>query len=293
MTKIKIMTDSASDLPKSLTDTWDITVIPIPITIDGKGYLEGLDFTPREFYPMLEAAKDLPTTSQIPAHVYFQHYQQCYKQGYDEIILVSLNAATSSTYLRALDGTTLFYEEYPEAKGKFPIHVIDSATFSIAYGYPTLEAAKMAKSGATVSEILAYLDDWFSCLEVYFSAFSLEYIKRSGRIGCTAAAVGEALGIRPILRIVDGKITTLQKVHGNNNVLKAFFRIAKERMAKGSPYGVLGGTFESMTEKMTHMLRQEFGYEPFGVFDVGCAIAINSGPKMLGIGFKGAKRHRK
>ena len=74
--------------------------------------------------------------------------------------------------------------------------------------------------------------------------------------------MGEALGIRPILRIVDGKITTLQKVHGNNNVLKAFFRIAKERMVKGAPYGVLGGTFESMTEKMTHMLRQEFGYEP-------------------------------
>ena len=65
MQRIKLMTDSACDLPGSLARQLGIEVIPIPIAVDGKGYLEGVDFTPREFYTILQQAKQIPTTSQI------------------------------------------------------------------------------------------------------------------------------------------------------------------------------------------------------------------------------------
>ena len=74
MQRIKLMTDSACDLPGSLARQLGIEVIPIPIAVDGKGYLEGIDFTPREFYTILQQAKQIPTTSQISPVTYCERY---------------------------------------------------------------------------------------------------------------------------------------------------------------------------------------------------------------------------
>ena len=75
-----------------------------------------------------------------------------------------------------------FFEECPEAQGKFQIHVVDSLTYTAGYGYCVVEAPKKARKGCTSDEILAYLNDWFSCVEIYFAPYSLEQVKRSGRV---------------------------------------------------------------------------------------------------------------
>lgn len=283
--KIKIMTDSASDIPNGTAEQLNITIIPIPITVDGQGYLEGVDFTPREFYTILEQAKEIPTTSQISPIAYLEQYEKAYEEGYTDVILVSFTSTASSTYQRAVDSCALFYENRPEAKEKFAIHVMDSKMFSQAYGYAVMEAARMVQRDKGVTEIMEYLQNWFDHIEAYFTAFSFDYIKRSGRISCASAIVGEALGIRPIIQIKKGKMKIYAKVRGNHAVMKRMTEIMKERSEPDSPLVMLNGTFPNAQEELSKLLLDATGRVPDGVFDVGAAVSINSGPQMIGIGF--------
>ena len=87
MQRIKLMTDSASDLPNELAQQLGIEIIPFPIAVDGKGYMEGVDFTPRQFYDIMQNAKEIPTTSQIPTVTYCEHYYSAFEKGYTDVIL--------------------------------------------------------------------------------------------------------------------------------------------------------------------------------------------------------------
>ena len=217
MQRIKLMTDSACDLPGSLARQLGIEVIPIPIAVDGKEYLEGVDFTPREFYTILQQAKQIPTTSQISPVTYCERYHAAYQQGYTDVILMGISSTASATYLRSKDAADLFFENCPQAKESFRIHIIDSKTFSLGYGYPLTQAAQMIQDGKTAEEILAYLTDWVERIDLYITAFSFEFIKKSGRISCAASIVGEALGIRPVIRLYQGEITIFSKARAGQH----------------------------------------------------------------------------
>lgn len=283
--RIKILTDSASDIPREEAALLGIDVIPIPITVDGQGYLEGVDFTPREFYPILEGAKSIPTTSQISPVTYIQHYHQAMEEGYTDVILVSFTSTASSTYSQAVNARELFYQNCPQARERIRLHLVDSKMFSIPYGYPTMQAARMVQEGKGVEEILSYLQDWLDRVDVYFTAFSFEYIKKSGRISCAAGVVGEALGIRPLIQIRRGQMKIVAKPRGNQAVLKKMNELLTQRIAPGSPYLMLQGTFEGAAQELTGMIQESTGLTPACLYDVGAAVSINSGPKMLGIAF--------
>ena len=198
---------------------------------------------------------------------------------------MGISSTASATYLRSKDAADLFFENCPQAKESFRIHIIDSKTFSLGYGYPLTQAAQMIQDGKTAEEILAYLTDWVERIDLYITAFSFEFIKKSGRISCAASIVGEALGIRPVIRLYQGEITIFSKARGNNIVLQRIAQIAQDNIAKDSPLLMLDGTLPDMNEEMRDLLQKKLNRKPDMVQDVGCAVSINSGPKMLGIGF--------
>lgn len=118
----------------------------------------------------MQSAKEIPTTSQISPVTYCEYYYRAYQEGYTDVILVGISSTASATYLRAKDGVELFFDNCPDAKGKINIHIVDSKTFSLGYGYPVMQAAKMCREGKTVEEILTFLQDWFERLDIYITA---------------------------------------------------------------------------------------------------------------------------
>lgn len=285
MQRIRIMTDSACDLPNDVAKRLGIDVVPFPITVDGKGYLEGVDFTPHEFYHILESAKNIPTTSQISPITYAEHYYDAFQRGYTDIIMVGIASTASATYQRSWDALELFFEHCPQAKGKINIHILDSKTFSLGYGYPLMKAAEMAEKGSTVEEIISFIEYWLEHVDIYITAFSFEFIKKSGRIRCASAIVGEALGIRPIIQIRKGEMKIVGKTRGNTAVIQKMAQIAADKMAPDSPFLMLNGTQPGVREQMEKQVYSLTKKKPEFVSNVGCAVSINSGPKMIGIGF--------
>lgn len=293
MNRIKIMTDSASDIPKELEKQYDIRILSFPVTVGDKGYLERVDFTNEEFYKILQNAPKIPVTSQITVFQFEEEFKTFFEQGYAELIYVSIYSGGSSTYNNAVMAKEQFYESHPEAKEQFKIHLVDSKAYTMAYGYPVVEAAKKAQRGASSDEIVAYLEDWFDSVEIYFAPYTLEFVKKSGRVPAAAAFVGELIGLRPIISIIDGETKVIEKVRGDKAILPALFKHAKERIIPQTPYMLVRSTKNEECAELAAQLKKQFGYEAVGQFDIGAAISINAGPKVVGVIVKGQNRRAK
>ena len=226
MRKIKIVTDSACDIPKELEERYGIRILPFSIAVGDESYTERKDFTNEEFYQILATSPRLPTTSQYTPMQFLDVYEEIWKEGYTDLIYVSINSKGSATHGNSLMAKKEFFEAHPEAEEHFGIHVVDSRSYTIAYGYPVVEAAKKAEKGASPEEIVAYLEDWFSCCRIYFAPYSLEFVKKSGRVSCAAAFVGELMGLKPIISFVDGESKTVAKVRGDKAVIPAILKLA-------------------------------------------------------------------
>lgn len=288
--KIKFVTDSASDIPDDLLMEYDIDMMHIPIAVDGKEYFERRSFSIHEFYKILAKTHEIPKTSRVPTEDYVECYKNAYERGYTAIINVTINAGGSGTYAAAQMSAELFYQENPEAKDKIAIHVVDSQTYTMAYGYPIVESAKMARSGKSVNYILKYLYDFFNRCEVYLGCYSLEYAKKSGRIGAAAAFVGDVLGLRPVISMIASKTHIVARVRGDNQLIPQLLKCYEENRDSEDSFvmAVCGETYERGLE-LQRALQKKLGRE-VPIYNAGASIVINSGPKIVAIVCLGKKR---
>ena len=175
MCKIKIATDSTADIPNSFCEELDISVLPLTILAGDNEYRDGVDITPAEFYKIIDASKQLPVSSQVASVLYSELFEETWKAGYTDLIQVTLNSKGSSTYQAAVLSKDLFYEEHPEAKEQLNIHIIDSKTYSMAYGIGVIEGAQMVQTGASVEEVIAHIEELLvhttSPLKRFFALF--------------------------------------------------------------------------------------------------------------------------
>lgn len=294
MQRLRIMTDSACDLPQQIADELDIRVLPIPITHEGKAYSERVELTNEQFYDLLLGSKEIPTTAHINAETYLEEYKKAKDEGYTGILNVTINSLGSSMYDASCLARRRFYEETGTDEADFRIDVIDSKTYTMAYGAAVAEAAKMARAGETVDAIIAYLEDWFSRLELLFSVYSLDFVKKSGRVGCAAAFVGELLGLRPLILFKDGVATVIDKVRGDKNVVPKLLEAVKKRSrdADKYPFAIIRGTPVNEAKEFEELIHNKLNVHCEGVFTVGASVAINCGPKVVAAVYAGEKRER-
>lgn len=290
MSKIKICTDSASDVSVELANELGIDLLCFPITVGDKGYREHVDFTTTEFYEILENAADLPHTSQVTVLDYGEVYEKNYDKGYTDLIVVTIASIGSNSNNNANMAKTSFYENHPDAVGKFNIIVIDSKSYTGGYGLPVLEAARKIKKGAEVDEIVSFLEDWFNSVYVYCTAFTLKYAKKSGRVNSVAAFVGEVLGLRPIIRFTDAVSETIDKVRGDKAVVPRMVELALEAMVPQTQYAVLVGSNSELSDELAEIMTKKLGYGPTEFIQVGATIACHLGHDVCGLIIKGQNR---
>ena len=293
MEKIKFIVDSPSDIPDKELQRYNIDMTYVPITIDGEGYFERKSFSIQEFHKLLPDVKELPKTSRVPPYEFLECYTRAYHEGYNVIICVTISAKGSAINASAHEARQAFFEENPDAADKIQIHVVDSATYSVGYGYPVIQAAKMAQSGKSSPEILEYLQDWFSSIDIYLGCYSLEYPKRSGRITHAAAFVGDMLGIRPIILIRDGITSTLDKVRGDKNLIPRIFEhYKKNRVSRSAPVLIAHGSNKEGGQELRALIEADLE-RTIPMYPAGAAILINSGPDVVGLLCHSKKRERK
>lgn len=286
MQKIKIATDSTADIPVNFCEELNISVLPLTIRANDKDYRDGIDISTHEFYKILEESQTLPVSSQVSVKLYSELYENTYKEGYTDLIQVTLNSKGSGTYQAAVLSKNIFFEENPDAKDKFNIHIIDSKTYSMAYGIPVIEGAQMIKSGASVEEIIAHINDWLEHTRAMFVPLVLRFVKKSGRISPAAAFVGDALGLKPLITFEDGDAKIVSKARGEKNAIKMLLDRCLSERRPGTNYALVYGNNTETFNELKSACSKTLDCPPIAEYHVGCVIGLNTGPNMVGIMYR-------
>ncbi len=180
MSKIQIMTDSASDISVADEQKYSIGMIPFPVTLGDRTYISRVDFNNEQFFDLMAQCDEIPKTAQITPFQFQEIYLRQAKAGVTDLILVLINSKGSSTYDNSVQAIDLFYEDYPEYRDRFHVHSFDGMGYNALYGSPVVHAAQMAGEGASVEEILGYLTKILPRRQIYFGIYNLKYAAKSG-----------------------------------------------------------------------------------------------------------------
>jgi len=195
---VKIVTDSVSDLPPQVVQELGITVIPLNVRFGEEIYRDGIDLTAEQFYNRLKDSRILPVTS-VPAPATFAEAYDKLAEETDEILAIILSSKLSGTYDVALQSAGLM-------KRKCRVEVIDSQSAVMAQGFIVINAAKAAKAGANLDELIDLTRSNIPRVDIRAVFDTLEYLRRGGRIGRAQALMGSMLKVNPIITIKDGVV---------------------------------------------------------------------------------------
>jgi len=282
--KIKLMTDSVSDISRDRAAALGIHLLYMPITIEGKALREEIDFTKEEFYKMIDEAQEYPSTAQITPFEIQEAYEQIAAEGYTDLIFTTIGSGGSGTYNNAMMARDQYYEDHPQSQMK--IHLVDGRNYTATYGYAVVEAAKKLARGASVPELIDYMDDWARHAGLYFVPMTLKYVKRSGRVSAAAAFAGELLGLKPFCRICNCVSNVIQKVRGEQNIIPKMVEVVKADIQPHSPYIVMQGADTKIAQEFGAALTKALGYPPECYWNIGAAICCNAGPHVVGFVIK-------
>jgi len=213
---IKIVVDSACDLPEALVKENDITVIPLYINAGGKAYLDGVDLSRQEFYRRMPGFNPPATTAAPGPEVFCQVYERLAREGASGIISIHISSGLSSLVDSARQGAAI--------TTAVPVTVLDSQQLSMGIGFLALTAARAAARGSSMAEIEALVEEKIRRTHVFAALDTLEYLKRSGRMNSITSLLGNLLQIKPILRMYRGRPTS-EKVRTRRRAVERLLAI--------------------------------------------------------------------
>jgi len=275
---IRIVTDSACDLPQALVEQYGIAVVPLFINFPDRGYLDGVEMTREEFYERLPTSNPLPTTATPNPDMFCQTYGRLIEEGATLILSIHMSISLTAT----ADTARLCAKDLPM------VTVLDSRQLSMGTGFVVLKAAQAAAEGRTMTEILALLEDQIKRTYVFAALDTLEFLKRSGRMNAAVASLGTLLQVKPLLRMHDGK-PTVERVRTASGAIKRVIEILTEL----APFEQVAVVHTHAAGRAEHLRRQVQHLLPKGStlsLDITPVIGAHIGPGAVGFAVVAAKR---
>lgn len=274
MPKIKIVTDSTVDMSNEMIKKYGIEVVPLSLSIDGENFLDRVDITPSEFIQKMNAAQELPKSSQPPVGVFLELYDRLGEEGYD-ILSIHMSKGLSGTVNSA---------ENAAALSKANVTVIDSLFISKALSFQVVEAAQMAEDGKTIDEILSRLETIRSQTKLFVVVEKLDNLVKGGRIGKGKALIGSLLHIKPIASLENGVYHPLANVRSHAQVVKYLVKnLAEDAVGKTiKKIGIAHAEASELVAKLKTAIFTTTGYENIDIEFTTPIISTHTGAGAIG-----------
>ena len=216
-TSVAVVTDSTSYLPEGFAQQHGLAVVPLHVSVDDQGGLDGFDFGPRELATALSERRVVTTSRPTPAEL-AKVYRALLSGGAESVVSVHLS--------RDLSGTWEAARLAAEQIGADRIRVVDSRSAAMGLGFAALAASEAAAKGEGAEAVERIAIDVASRTRTFFCPQTLEYLRRGGRIGSAAALLGTALSVKPLLHVQDGQIVPLEKVRTTTKAIARMVELA-------------------------------------------------------------------
>lgn len=226
MSKVYIVTDSTADLTEEEVKQFEISIVPMNISIDDENYIDGVTITKEEFKEKMIASAELPKTAQPSIGRFVEVYDELGKNG-DSVISIQMMRSISGTVDAARQAADITETN---------VTVVDSDFTSRSMGMIVKEAAKAAQDGKTVEEILEIIEDAKKRTTLYLTVVNLDNLIKGGRISQLMGTFSNLLNIKLFLQVINGKIEIIQKGRGLKSLQKKYDEIFEQM--KSAPKGI-------------------------------------------------------
>jgi DegV family protein with EDD domain len=279
--RVTVVTDSTAALPRDLVEEAGLTVVPLSVVLDGAP-------------PQLDGAVDgalaealrrggRMTTSQPAPEEFARVYSALAADGAEAIVSVHISGELSGTARSAAEAARTC---------PVPVRVVDSRTVALGTGFAAVEAARAAADGGSADDVERVAREVADASAVLFAVQDLGYLARGGRIGAAKALVGSVLGVRPVLRVADGRIGVAETVRGAGRASRRLVELglAAARDLAPRPLRVAVHHFDAddaarrIADQLTAGLTGEgLAHRPVLVAEVTAVVGVHTGPGVLGV----------
>jgi DegV family protein with EDD domain len=273
---IRVVTDSACDLPAPLVEALAIEVVPLTIRFGEEEFVDQVELSAAEFWDRVERTDKLPETAAPSPGAFEARYRHLIDRGATGIVCINLSSHLSGTMQSAQVAAAAVAAECP-------VQVIDSQSASMGQGNLCLTAARRAADGDSLESIVAEVVDRRDRTKLYASLDTLDHIRKSGRIGNARALLGSMLSIKPIIEIKEGIVEEVAKVRTRSKALKELASKAGEQ--KIEHLAVLHGNAPDL-EELLDLLDPIFPRDEIITGVVGPVIGTHAGPRVIGVSFQ-------
>ncbi len=274
MSVVKVITDSSAGLPQELARKFNISVVPISIQFGSETFRDGVDLDTRTFYAKLRGDV-LPKTSQPSPGEFARVYKEALRE-FSSIVSVHVTAKASGT----VQSARLASDMFPEAD----ITVVDSGLTSMGLGFLALAGARVAKLGRKRSEVLRAIEEARERIAVYVALPSLEFLRKSGKVGAGQALLASLLSINPILTMKDGLLQVAERARTFPRALGRILELVEGRVGR-RPVRLAVLHADALTQAKEYCARvvRALNCVEAHVVEIGPALAVHAGAGLLGM----------
>lgn len=291
---IRLMSDSACDVPVEYAKVHQVEIIPLYITFDGQNYQKDREELSRDdFYYRMVEEKAFPMSSLPSVDDYYQIFKEAMDAG-DSVICVTITNTLSGSFGSAHTAYNMIREEYPEGK----IAVFDSLQNTASQALVVEEMVRMRDDGLTFEEMTAKMPALLKSGMIVFTVGSLEYLRKGGRIGKLATTAAGKLNLRPLLILENGKLgiggisrTRKKSIEDVYNYIEKYFSDPEHnklnyRFTVGHGYDANEGEeFRNTVEERFGISLLERKPDSDFIVEIGAVSAVHTGPYALGIAY--------
>ncbi|MGB3346298.1 MAG: DegV family protein [Candidatus Humimicrobiia bacterium] len=274
---IKIVTDSTADLTSEICKKFDIGVVPYYLNYKGKSYKDRLDMKINEYYERLKKM-EIPTTSIPSIGDVLQIYNKVAKKN---VKILSLHVSSKlSGFLNAVNTAKDMFKNAE-------VHLFDSLTTSGGLALQVIAAAKMAKEGKSIKNILNRLKIIRDRMETFAILNTLEYLKRGGRIGKVESFLGSVLNIKPIIKVIDGELEPFSRARSISKAMDKVLENIKEKIKENTQIevAIMHTNALERAKELKRKILEKFNCREIITLLAGAAIATHVGPGGVGISY--------
>lgn len=280
---LRIITDSASDLPTDYIKQHKLHVIPTPVVIDDVDYFDGATIHTKEFYDILDDIKRNVKTYHINPAMFTEAFLP-YAQAGDSVIYLCFSTGIAGTYNAANIALSNIRENYPD----FDLTIVDSKSASAGFGLVVSKLVTMLEKGASKEEILDAADYFISHIKHVFTVQTLAYLIKGGRLTKLKGTLAETLDMKPVLIVnEDGALAVIKTVRGRKKSLRYLIDYAKENgyHLEDQTIALCHGEDSVSLDFVNSMVQETFHPKNTIISIVGCAIGAHTGRGIVGFCF--------
>ena len=276
MSRVYIVTDSTADLTEEEVKQFEVSIVPMNISIDDENYIDGVTITKDEFKQKMIASRELPKTAQPSIGHFVEVYDELGKNG-DSVISIQMMRSISGTVDAARQAADITETN---------VKVVDSAFTSRSMGMIVKEAAKAAQEGKTVEEILEIVEDAKKRTTLYLTVVNLDNLIKGGRISQLMGMFSNLLNIKLFLQVIHGKIEIIQKGRGLKSLQKKYDEIFEEMKAVPNgiqEIGIMHAGLSEFNEGNIQRVRELFPNVPLTIITTSPIIMSHTGVDAMAI----------